>query len=75
MFYVYFLKKPKFKYIYIGFTGDLQRRMQQHKQDKPDYKLIYYEAYFSKKDARERERQLKKYGSSLGHLKKDYLMV
>jgi len=69
MFYVYFLKKPKFKYVYIGFTDDLQRRMKEHKKDKPGYKLIYYEAYFSKKDARERERKLKKYGSTLGHLK------
>ena len=46
MFYVYFVKKPKFKYVYIGFTDDLQRRMKQHKKDKPGYKLIYYEAYF-----------------------------
>jgi len=69
MFYVYFLKKSRSKYIYIGFTDDLQRRMKEHKKDKPGYKLIYYEAYFSKKDARERERKLKKYGSTLGHLK------
>jgi len=70
MFYVYLLKKLKFKYIYIGFTNDLQRRIKQHKQDKPGYKLIYYEAYLLEKEARERERHLKKYGSSLGHLKK-----
>jgi len=31
---------------------------------------MYYEAYLSEKDARERERKLKKYGSALGHLKK-----
>jgi len=70
MFYVYLLKKLKFKYIYIGFTDNLQRRTKQHKKDKPGYKLIYYEAYLSEKDARERERKLKQYGSSLGHLKK-----
>jgi len=70
MFYVYFLKKPKLKYIYIGFTDDLQRRMKEHKKDRPGYKLIYYEAYLSEKDARERERKLKQYGSTLGHLKK-----
>ncbi|HDL75128.1 MAG TPA: GIY-YIG nuclease family protein [bacterium] len=69
MSYVYFLKKSKSKYIYIGFTNDLQKRTKQHKKDKPDYKLIYYEAYLSENDARKRERQLKKYGSGLGHLK------
>ena len=44
--------------------------MKQHKRDKIGYRLIYYEAYLTEKDARERERQLKKYGSSLEHLKK-----
>ena len=44
--------------------------MKEHKKDKPNYKLIYYEACPSKKDARARERKLKQYGSTLGHLKK-----
>jgi len=70
VFYIYFLKKPKSKYIYIGFTENLKRRIKEHKKDKPSYKLMYYEAYLSEKDARERERKLKKYGSALGHLKK-----
>ena len=70
MFYVYFLKKPKLKHIYIGFTDDLRRRIKEHKKDKSGYKLIYYEAYLSEEDTRERERKLKKYGSALGHLKK-----
>jgi len=70
MFYIYFLKKPKSKYIYIGFTNDLQRRMKEHRKDKPSYKLIYCEIYISEKDAREKKRRLKKYGSTLGHLKK-----
>ncbi len=30
---------------------------------------VYYEAYLAEKDARERERMLKHYGASLGHLK------
>lgn len=70
MFYLYFLKRPKTQYIYIGFTENLRRRIKEHKKDKPNYKLIYYEAYLSKKDAGERERKLKEYGSTLGHLKK-----
>lgn len=28
--------------------------MKEHKKDKPNYKLIYYEAYLSEKDARVR---------------------
>jgi predicted GIY-YIG superfamily endonuclease len=32
--------------------------------------LIYYEAYKSKVDAQERERQLEQYGAAYGHLKK-----
>jgi predicted GIY-YIG superfamily endonuclease len=31
--------------------------------------LVYYEAYKSKEDAKNRERQLKQYGNALGHLK------
>lgn len=54
MFYIYLLKKFQSKYIYIGFTDNLQRRMKEHKKDKSNYKLIYYEAYLSEKDARER---------------------
>jgi len=34
------------------------------------WKLIYCEVYKSEKDARNRERMLKQYGSSWGHLKK-----
>ena len=70
MFYIYFLKKQKSNYIYIGFTDDLQRRMKEHKKDKLNYDLIYYEAYLLEKDAREREYKLKEYGSALGHLKR-----
>ena len=34
------------------------------------WKLVYYEAYVSESDARERERKLKQYGAGRGHLKK-----
>lgn len=70
MSYIYLLQYPQSKYIYIGFTNDLKTRIKQHRRNKPGYKLVYYEFYTSEKDARKRERQLKKYGSSLGHLKK-----
>jgi len=34
------------------------------------WRLVYYEAYLSKEDAKIREETLKNYGSTLGHLKK-----
>ncbi len=70
MYYVYILKHPKTSFIYVGYSDDVYRRLKEHKIDKPNWKLIYYEAYLSKKDARVREKQLKHYGSSIGHLRK-----
>ncbi len=70
MYYVYILKHSKNSFIYIGYSENIQRRLKEHKIDKPDWKLVYYEAYFSEKDARIREGQLKHYGSSIGHLRK-----
>jgi len=77
MFYVYLLKDPKSKWIYIGFTSNLKQRLIQHKEGNTQttrkfssIDLVYYEAYTSEKDARKRERMLKHYGNSLGQLKK-----
>ena len=70
MFYVYVLKDPNRDFIYIGFSTDLKQRVKQHQDfEHPKWKLVYYEAYLDQKDARERERMLKHYGASLGHLK------
>ncbi len=76
MFYAYILKN-RFDKIYIGYSVDLRKRIKSHnygrvkstKQGKP-WKLVYYEAYLSKKDAKLREKTLKNYGSTLGQLKK-----
>jgi len=70
MYYVYLLFNPKRRHFYIGVTSSLKDRIQQHKKTKKDYVMVYYEAYLSKKDAFSREKKLKLYGSSLGHLKK-----
>ena len=70
MFYVYVLKSPNSGSIYIGYSADLKQRIQQHRgSEHPGWVLVYYEAYLSEHDARERERMLKQYGASLGHLK------
>ena len=52
--------------IYTGYTADIKRRIMEHKKGKVSFtskrlpvKLIYYEAYLMKEDAKRRERFLK----------------
>jgi putative endonuclease len=80
MHYVYLIKSLKHDFIYIGSTDDLKRRFSEHNAAKniatkyyAPFKLIYYEAYASKKDALTRENKLKHHGSAIGHLKKRVL--
>lgn len=66
MFFMYILKSLKDSQLYIGFTNNLKRRLEEHnkgavvstKSRKP-LKLVYYEAYASEYDARHREHNLK----------------
>jgi len=65
MYFIYILENTKCK-LYIGFTTDLRERFKRHnngevKSTKPyrPWKLIFYEAYISKKDAMRREEYLK----------------
>ena len=58
MYFVYVLKNVKTKKLYYGYTNNLERRIHQHNLTHNN-KLIYYEAYLSESDARERERKLK----------------
>jgi putative endonuclease len=76
MYYVYLLQSQKDQGWYIGFTSDLQRRIQEHNrgdtesiQSRRPFTLIYYEAYLNQKDAIGRERFLKS-GSGRNFLKK-----
>ena len=66
MYYVYIILSDKLKKKYIGSTGDLRGRFKEHNSGKSNYtakgipwKLIYYEAFLSKKDAITEERFLK----------------
>ena len=68
MYFVYLLKNEKTNELYYGYTSKLEQRLMQHGSDERG-KLIYYEAYISELDARERERKLKYYGQSRNHLK------
>ena len=75
MFYVYILQSADSQ-TYIGYTSDLRRRFAEHNSGaskhtkNKKWKLVYYEAYVSKKDATKREARLKQYANSLSHLKK-----
>ena len=69
MYYVYLLISEDGK-TYIGYTSDLRRRLREHnkgynKSTKgKSWKLVYYEAFLSEEDAKERERKLKQRGST-----------
>lgn len=76
MFYVYLLESKKDSSWYIGYSGDLKKRFESHNngknsstKNKKPWKLIYYEAYIEKDDAKGREIFLKS-GSGRRFLKK-----
>lgn len=76
MFYVYLLESEKTRWLYIGYTSNLSKRLEEHNSGKNystkkylPVRLIYYEAYYSQLDAIDREKHLKQYGSSLQKLK------
>lgn len=67
MYYVYLIRNKITKETYIGYTCDLIKRFNQHKNKNPE--LIYYESYRSAEDARLRERVLKQRGQGVRRLK------
>ena len=77
MFYVYFLKSEKDGSLYIGYTDDLKRRLEEHNKEKSKstkfkvpFELIYYESYKSRSDAKYRERNLKRFAGAYNSLKR-----
>lgn len=65
-YYVYVLESINFDRIYIGYTIDLRKRVAKHNRavnfsTKPyiPWRLIFYEAYLKKEDAKRREKYLK----------------
>ena len=71
MYYVYILKHPTEDRIYIGFSADLRSRITRgHAKEHPGWRLAYYEADASERDARDRERRLKLHGNMKQLLKK-----
>ena len=78
MYYFYIIqsiKKPDV--IYSGSTDDLRERIREHSRGRVTstkrylpLKLVYYEAYVSEEDAREREQKFKRHGKGNDELKK-----
>jgi len=80
-YYVYVLQSLKIDWIYVGFTSDLKQRVKSHNNNEnystrkyAPLKLIFYEAYPSKRDALRREGYFKttKGKSTLRKMLKDY---
>ena len=66
MYYVYVLVEDADREVYVGFTSDLRRRIEEHERGmgakrtkRGAWRLAYYEAFLSEADARTRERRLK----------------
>jgi len=65
-FYTYILKSLKDNNQYVGYTEDLNKRIEKHKKGlvlatkhRKPLKLIYFEACLNKQDAKQREIYLK----------------
>ncbi len=75
MYYVYVIQN-ELDELYCGSTNDLKRRLKEHVNGKSfatrgcTWKLVYYEAYNSEDDARDREQRIKNHGQSWNQLKK-----
>ena len=65
-FYAYVLKSSKDKQLYIGYTNNLVKRVEEHKRGlsfatkfRLPFKLIYFEGCLNEQDAKRREHYLK----------------
>lgn len=65
-YYVYILQSQKDGSLYIGYTSDLKARLKKHNNGENlatrpfrPYKLIFYEAFLNRIDAKNREEYLK----------------
>ncbi len=83
-FYVYILHNSSKDFIYIGYSENLKQRIQGHTEGKvkstkfyKPLRLIFYEAYATKSDAKRREKYLKssKGKTTLITMLKDYFKL
>ena len=76
MHYTYVLQSASDRGLYIGYSGNLRRRLAEHQAGaapasrfRGPWRLIYYEAYIEESDARGRETFLKS-GAGRRHLQR-----
>ncbi len=77
MFYVYILQSQSDGKLYTGYTANLKRRFVEHNERKSlatksraPFDLVYYEAYKSQADAKQREFNLKRSAGARTALKR-----
>jgi len=77
MFYVYVIRSKKDEELYTGSTNNLRKRLLEHNKGlnhstkhRVPFELIYYEAYKSEEDAKQREQNLKLRANALNQLKR-----
>jgi len=77
MYQVYILKSKKDNSLYVGYTNNIERRLNEHNtgqvkytESRKPWNLVYYESFASLEDARQRERNLKHFGKAFGQLKR-----
>ncbi len=65
-YYVYVLQSEKDNYFYVGYTKDIDNRIQQHNsgqvistKSRRPLKIVYYEVCFNQQDATHREKVFK----------------
>lgn len=76
MYYVYIIRSEKNGQCYIGLSNDVYRRLEEHNRGESywtrtrgPFELIYYEAYRSLEDAKQREKKLKRFKKGYTDLK------
>ena len=80
MHYIYLLQSLKNKSLYIDCTSNLKKRVLEHNRNDSyhtkkysPWKLVYFEGYYSKVDAYNREKSLKLHAQGLRRLKERLL--
>lgn len=87
MSYFIYILRTSLNTLYIGQTNNLKKRLQEHKNKTPrsakylryfsDFKLIFSEIYSTRKEAMQREAQLKRWSKAKKEalIKKDLLSL
>ncbi|HOV14720.1 MAG TPA: GIY-YIG nuclease family protein [Spirochaetota bacterium] len=78
MYYVYVIKHSETNDLYIGYSIDIEKRLQEHNNKESKFtskksgywELVYFEAYKNMNDAITREKRLKHHGRAKQELYK-----